>query len=290
MDPKAGMTVSLGTIGVSCTGALSGAVYALFKSQSPALMGFAAGINSGIAGLTFFGTHYNRLFMRFLHRSQRPPPLSRDPALREYVVSPALVLSLDTSQYAQRRARLGITSKQFNDLKYAHEHQDELAMIRRDRLLDTGVAGAIAGGGLNFWRRGARAIVPGVLTAGLACTLVQVAVNELAVQRIRYVAGTPTTALVSLTPSIPVASDSALPATSTSNPTAAPIVAVLHQPVEEKQAPKPAMERIVNALSYVIPLTKMDDKEYLGRLERKRTVLDEKIDRLSVELEGKSRR
>ncbi|ELU39630.1 hypothetical protein AG1IA_06338 [Rhizoctonia solani AG-1 IA] len=125
MDPKAGMTVSLGTIGVSCTGALSGAVYALFKSQSPALMGFAAGINSGIAGLTFF-------------------------ALREYVVSPALVLSLDTSQYAQRRARLGITSKQFNDLKYAHEHQDELAMIRRDRLLDTGVAGAIAGGGLNF--------------------------------------------------------------------------------------------------------------------------------------------
>ncbi|CAE6483904.1 unnamed protein product [Rhizoctonia solani] len=249
----------------ACTGALSGAVYALFKSQSPALMGFAAGINSGIAGLTFF-------------------------ALREYVVSPALVLSLDTSQYAQRRARLGITSKQFNDLKYAHEHQDELAMIRRDRLLDTGVAGAIAGGGLNFWRRGARAIVPGVLTAGLACTLVQVAVNELAVQRIQYVAGTPTTTLVSLTPSIPVASDSASPTTSTSNPIATPIVAVLHQPVEEKQAPKPAMERIVDALSYVIPLTKLDDKEYLGRLERKRTVLDEKIDRLSAELEGKSRR
>ncbi|KAF8688485.1 Molybdopterin binding protein, partial [Rhizoctonia solani] len=253
----------------ACTGALSGAVYALFKSQSPALMGFSAGINT---------------------KPTLPPPLSRVPALREYVVSPALVLSLDTSQYAQRRARLGITSKQFNDLKYAHEHQDELAMIRRDRLLDTGVAGAIAGGGLNFWRRGARAIVPGVLTAGLACTLVQVAVNELAVQRIRYVAGTPTTALVSLTPSIPVASDSASPTTSTSNPIATPIVAVLHQPVEEKQAPKPAMERIVDALSYVIPLTKLDDKEYLGRLERKRTALDEKIDRLSAELDGKSRR
>ncbi|KAG8684017.1 hypothetical protein FRC11_012732, partial [Ceratobasidium sp. 423] len=242
-----------------CVGALSGAIYALFKSQSPSLMGFAAGINSGIAGLTFF-------------------------AVREYVVSPALISSLDTPQYARRRSQLGITSK-FNDLKYAHDHQDELAIIRQDRLLDTSVAGAIAGGGLNCWRSGARAIVPGALTAGLACALVQAAANELAVQRIRYVAGTPIAAVLPLTKS--VASDS-LPATSSSTPHAAPITAVLHQPVE-KQPSKPALQRIVDTLSYVVPLTKLDDKEYLERLERKRDVLDEKIDRLSAELSGKSR-
>ncbi|CAE6351551.1 unnamed protein product [Rhizoctonia solani] len=264
MDPKAGTTVSLGTIGVSSVGALSGAVYAFFKSQSPSLMGFAAGINSGIAGLAFF-------------------------AVREYAVSPALVLSLDTPQYARRRAQLGITPKKFNDLKYVHDHEDELAVIRRDRLLDTGIAGAIAGGGLNFWRGGARAIVPGILTASLACTLVQVAANELAVQRIRYVAGTPTATVLPLTKSAPVTSDSTLPATSISSPTAMPIGAVLHQPVEEKQPPKPTLEKIVDVLSYVVPLSKLDDKEYLERLERRRTVLDEKIDRLSAELSGKPR-
>ena len=72
-------------------------------------------------------------------------------ALREYAISPALVLSLDTPQYARRRAELGITNK-LEDLKYAHHHQDQLALIRQDRLLDTGVAGAITGGGLNSWR------------------------------------------------------------------------------------------------------------------------------------------
>ncbi|KAJ1301113.1 hypothetical protein OPQ81_003528 [Rhizoctonia solani] len=262
MDPKAGTTVSLGTIGVSCAGALGGAIYALFKSQSPSLMGFAAGINSGIAGLTFF-------------------------AIREYAVSPALVLSLDSPQYARRRAQLGITSNKFNDLKYTHDHQDELAIIRQNRLLDTGVAGAIAGGGLNFWRGGARAIVPGALTASLACALVQVVANELVVQRIRYVAGTPTAAVLPLTKS--VSSDLALPATTSSTPQTAPITAVLHQPVEDKQTPKSTLQRIVDTLSYVVPLTKLDDKEYLARLERKRDVLDEKIERLSTELSGKPR-
>ncbi|CAE6505950.1 unnamed protein product [Rhizoctonia solani] len=255
MDPKAGTTVSLGTIGVSCAGALSGAIYALFKSQPPALMGFAAGINSGIAGLTFF-------------------------AVREYAISPALVLSLDTPQYAHRRAELGIPSNKLNE-------QDPLALIRQDRLLDTGAAGAIAGGGLNFWRGGARAIVPGALTASLACVLVQVAVNELAVQRIRYVAGTPTAAVLPVTKSMGL--DSRLPATSSSTPQTAPITAVLHQPVEEKQPPKPTLQRIVETMSYVVPLTKLDDHEYLARLERKRDVLDEKIDRLSAELSAKPR-
>ncbi|KAH7337622.1 hypothetical protein B0J17DRAFT_663643 [Rhizoctonia solani] len=262
MDSKAGTTVSLGTIGVSCAGALSGAVYALFKSQSPSLMGFAAGINSGIAGLTFF-------------------------AIREYAVSPALVLSLDTPQYARRRTQLGITSNKFNDLKYTHDHTDELSIIRQDRLVDTGVAGALAGGGLNFWRGGARAIVPGALTASLACALVQVAVNELAVQRIRYVAGTPTATVLPLTKSL--ASDTTLPATSTSTPQTGPITAVLHQPIEEKQPPRSTLQRIVDTMSYVVPLTKLDDKDYLTRLESKRAVLDKKINRLSEELSGKPR-
>ncbi|KAL5639733.1 hypothetical protein ACGC1H_006352 [Rhizoctonia solani] len=134
---------------------------------------------------------------------------------------------------------------------------------------------------------GARAIVPGALTASLACVLVQAAVNELAVQRIRYVAGTPTAAVLPLNQSVPL--DSRLPATSSSTPQTAPITGVLHQPVEEKQAPKATLQRIVETLSYIVPLTKLDDKEYLERLERKRDALDEKIDRLSAELSGKRR-
>ncbi|KAF8607327.1 hypothetical protein BDV93DRAFT_307447 [Ceratobasidium sp. AG-I] len=255
MDPTAGTTVSLGTIGVSCAGALGGAAYAFVKSQPPSLMGFAAGVNSGIAGLTFF-------------------------ALREYAISPALVLSLDTPQYARRRAELVIESPQHAQSdRIAYDSTDELRAIRQNKLLDTALSGALAGAGLNAWRRGPRAIIPGAITASLACALLQFAVNELSVQRIRYVAGTPVPAgILAAAPSTVPASPSTIAATRI------PVAVVLQPPPEDKPLPKPRSQKIVDTISYVIPLTRLDDKEYLERLEKKRDVIDGKIDRLHKEL------
>ena len=75
-------------------------------------------------------------------------------ALREYAISPALVLSLDTPQYARRRAELGIESPQhIHSYHSAYDSTDELRAIRQNKLLDTALSGAIAGAGLNAWRR-----------------------------------------------------------------------------------------------------------------------------------------
>jgi hypothetical protein len=70
-------------------------------------------------------------------------------ALREYAISPALVLSLDTPEYTRRRTELGIPSS----TTLALQPTDELRAIRQTRLLDTAISGVVAGGGLNFWRR-----------------------------------------------------------------------------------------------------------------------------------------
>ncbi|KAG8766471.1 hypothetical protein FRC12_006867 [Ceratobasidium sp. 428] len=238
MDPNAAITVSLGTLGTAFTGALGGASYALVKSQPPSLMGFAAGINSGIAGLTFF-------------------------ALREYVISPALVLSLDTPEYARRRTSLGISSPFPSSGSTAGTPSDELRAIRQTKLPDTAISGAVTGAGLNYWRRGARGIIPGATTAALACVFLQYLANELAVQRIRYVANTPT----------PVSVASTLQSTS----------ATITSPSVPTPPPKPLSQKIVDTISHVIPLTRLDDKDYLQRLEHRRDVLDGKIDRLQQE-------
>ncbi|KAG8743300.1 hypothetical protein FRC10_012263 [Ceratobasidium sp. 414] len=235
MDPDAAITVSLGTLGASFAGALGGASYALVKSQPPSLMGFAAGVNSGLAGLTFF-------------------------ALREYAISPALVLSLDAPEYARRRADLGIPSP-FPSASTPATSPDEFRAIRQNRLLDTAISGVVAGAGLNYWRRGARGIVPGATTAALVCTLLQYMANELAVQRIRYVANTLAPALASPTP----------------QPT-------LVTPPAPKTPPKPLSQKIVDTISYVIPLTRLDDTEYLQRLELKRDILNSRIDQLQRQL------
>ncbi|KAG9090521.1 signal transducing kinase of the PAK [Ceratobasidium sp. 370] len=258
MDPDAAITVSLGTLSTSFAGALGGASYALVKSQPPSLMGFAAGVNSGIAGLTFFGMVPSTIL--YLTLQCLTDPWTK--ALREYAISPALVLSLDTPEYARRRANLGIPSP-FPTASTSATPPDELGAIRQNRLLDTAISGAVMGAGLNCWRRGARGIVPGATTAALACTLLQYLANELAVQRIRYVANTLAPALIAPTPQ---------PTPVTITPPPAP------------STPKPLSQKIVDTISYVIPLTQLDDNEYLQRLEHKRDVLDGRIDRLQQQL------
>ncbi|QRV84864.1 hypothetical protein RhiJN_12880 [Ceratobasidium sp. AG-Ba] len=188
-------------------------------------------------------------------------------ALRD--ISPALLLSLDTPEYARRRVALGIPSpfpstRTLGDLSPA----DELRTIRQNKLLDTAISGAVTGAGLNYWRRGARGIIPGATTATLFCTLLQYAANELSVQRIRYVANRPAPGSV---------------ASPLSQPAPPPPTSAFSTNLT-KSAPKPLSQKIVDTISYVIPLTRLDDKEYLQRLEQKRDVLDGRIDRLQREL------
>jgi len=58
--------------------------------------------------------------------------------------------------------------------------------LRTNRLLDSGVAGAVTGGMLRGLKS-RRAIVPGAITASVACVLLQYACNEIGIARLRYI-------------------------------------------------------------------------------------------------------
>jgi len=102
--------------------------------------------------------------------------------LREFVVSPILVHALPWTQYAWRRHNLGI-SKTSDPPSKSQTYPD----LRKYKTLDTGLSGAIAGGALRGWKSGPRSILPGALTVGAICTLLQLAYNEAGIVRLHYV-------------------------------------------------------------------------------------------------------
>ncbi|KAG5649723.1 hypothetical protein H0H81_002367 [Sphagnurus paluster] len=47
--------------------------------------------------------------------------------------------------------------------------------------------GALAGGALRGWKSGPRAVLPGALTIGALCTILQMAYNEAGIIRLRFI-------------------------------------------------------------------------------------------------------
>ncbi|KAF5386664.1 hypothetical protein D9615_001564 [Tricholomella constricta] len=119
----------------------------------------AAAVNSGVTAVTFF-------------------------SLREFAISPLLVHTLSWPQYVRRRRELGI-----NDPSDPSLDPPTWSDLRKHKTLDTGISGALAGGALRGWKSGPRAILPGALTIGALCTLLQLAYNEAGIMRLRYVSG-----------------------------------------------------------------------------------------------------
>ncbi|KAG6809977.1 hypothetical protein H0H92_013826 [Tricholoma furcatifolium] len=103
--------------------------------------------------------------------------------LRELVVSPVLVRTLPWPQYARRRHEDGISDPNDPPPVGVPTWSD----LRKHNTLDSGLSGAITGGALRGWRSGPRAILPGALTIGAVCTLLQLAYNEASIRRVRYI-------------------------------------------------------------------------------------------------------
>ncbi|KIJ17464.1 hypothetical protein PAXINDRAFT_162321 [Paxillus involutus ATCC 200175] len=157
MDPSAPQTVMKGVAITSSLCGVTAGLYGAFKQRSPGNLFLLSAVNSGIAAATFF-------------------------SLREYIVGPALVLTLPGKQYRLRRHRLiyaaGGPTHDEPPLSWAD--------IRISRLLDSGISGALAGGILNTWKRGRRGLVPGLATGALVCSLLQWTSNEFDIIRISY--------------------------------------------------------------------------------------------------------
>ncbi|KAF9447262.1 hypothetical protein P691DRAFT_654045, partial [Macrolepiota fuliginosa MF-IS2] len=123
----------------------------------------AAALNSGITAAAFF-------------------------SLREFIVSPILVYTMPTEQYERRRRELGIdTSSPEAENKTSTTPNPQLSSMRGRKVLDSAVSGAATGALLRGWKSGPRAVLPGAITVGTVCTLLQLGYNEFGIQRLKYV-------------------------------------------------------------------------------------------------------
>ncbi|KIK59607.1 hypothetical protein GYMLUDRAFT_672988 [Collybiopsis luxurians FD-317 M1] len=146
-------SVLQGTLVTSAVCACGTGIHGIVTLQPNAtLRTVSAGINGGISGATFF-------------------------SIREFAISPFLVSTLPWSQYERRRK----TENQPHSLEELKRSD-----IRADRLLDSGVSGFITGGILRGFTRNFRGALPGAVSAGVLCTLLQYMYNESRVVRLEY--------------------------------------------------------------------------------------------------------
>ena len=76
--------------------------------------------------------------------------------VREYAVSPILVSSLQWAQYKRRKRELGLDGSQVDETSpVVPGAPQSFAELRLHKILDTSLAGAIAGGALNSLKRSA---------------------------------------------------------------------------------------------------------------------------------------
>ncbi|THG99445.1 hypothetical protein EW145_g7265 [Phellinidium pouzarii] len=121
---------------------------------------------------------------------------------------------------------------------------------------DTAITSALLGGAFNAWKRGLMAIPSGAFTAALACTTLQILVNELDVQRIRFVSARQGSASPSVASDISANSDSPSTSLETASTGAAE---------QSEQAPS-----FGQRLLGFIGITKVSEEEYLRRLKARR--------------------
>lgn len=128
---------------------------------------------------------------------------------------------------------------------------------------------------------GPRGVVPGVVTAAAACTAVQYLFNEARVTRIKWMYDRKQSTTLSSAPSRPFDSLSPSPPTSTDP------VATSEVPLESfPPQPKSLSDRAFNALSYVFPISRVPDDEYLASLRAKQTKVEAQLRETRRDLEG----
>ncbi|KAL5529676.1 hypothetical protein ACEPAG_5661 [Sanghuangporus baumii] len=173
-------------------------------------------------------------------------------SLREHVISPVLADTRSSSSQI-RNADQPLT----------------WSTMRIHHLEDSALTGALLGGVFNAWKRGPRGVLPGAFTASLACTALQLLVNELDVQRVRYVSRL----------SRPESSSTSASGFS----------------VSEAQNAQSATSTDANRSSFgervlaFLGITKVDDTEYIRRLKAKRDAHLARIRELETQIEEERR-
>nr|ODO01048.1 hypothetical protein L204_01773 [Cryptococcus depauperatus CBS 7855] len=232
-------------------GAITGASIGIVQAKNPYALSINMTVNTSIASLTFF-------------------------ALREYFVSPLLVAIEATPSHSIRLRQLEEKTlhgeKQDSSLFEADSMS--IGQIRTNRLLDSSLAGALAGGGLSSAFRGRATFVKAAFTSALITTALQFSVNQFRAWRLNYLADRPVASpLQESSPQV-----SAYPSSS---------FEALKSDLPASQNLPPALpERIMLNLSKFFPVRKLSNQEYLQTLEKKRTNINKRL----REIEDEERR
>jgi hypothetical protein len=167
--------------------------------------------------------------------------------------------------------------------------------IRLYNMADTAISAGLLGGGLNLVRRkppshinqcsvlmvyffhavGPRGLLPGVVTATLACSTLQLFFNEARVTRIKWMYDLSHKDLAARR-AHPMAVQ----------PEATPTLEPIPTPSEipPKPTSKTWSDRALGALSYVIPLSRIPDEQFLGDLHRRKVEVDRELEETQKQL------
>ncbi|KAF5389884.1 hypothetical protein D9757_003630 [Collybiopsis confluens] len=151
------------------------------------------------------------------------------------------------SQFHRKRNANNPGDKNTEDLNWSE--------IRTDRLLDSGVSGLITGGILRGFTRNARGILPGAISAGVLCTLLQYMYNESKIIRLEYLVYKRQTSQQA-------------PSGSTSSP------------VSQSSDAKPWAQRLLSTIG----ITSLSDEEYLASLKKQRDTHMKRITEIEHEM------
>ncbi|KAI0345345.1 hypothetical protein BDW22DRAFT_1354257 [Trametopsis cervina] len=240
MDSNAPGTVAKGTAITSLGAALVGGLYGAARRGNIRFVALSSALNGALVGSAFFG-------------------------LREFVVSPILVLNLSSPQYVRRKEEL--QNKKSKQIVQHHAQQLSWSDMRSHKLLDSSISGAATAATFSALAHGAAGVIPGVSTGAIVCSLLQLAYNEVGVRRIQYVSRK--LAERNITPEVAIVSETNSQKTYT----------VLPPP----EPSRPFWERFCE----YIGLAKVSDEEYLEKLKAKRASYLQQIAEIEAEREKK---
>jgi len=130
-------------------------------------------------------------------------------------------------------------------------------------VLDSAVSGTVAGGLLRALKSGPRAAVPGAITVGTICTLLQLGYNEVGIQRLKFISRGQNSEAVSRSTVMPQAKIDAEASEDTA------------------EQPSPWKEKVLS----IMGVRKVSEEEYLERLKVQRKHHLIRIQQLEQKLE-----
>ncbi|OWZ57632.1 hypothetical protein C349_03070 [Cryptococcus neoformans var. grubii Br795] len=240
-DSASPLFVLKGILATGTFGAITGASIGALQSKNPYTLGTNMTINMSIAGLAFF-------------------------TVREYLVSPLLLIIEATPSHSRRLLELQLSEKQRSKLPQVVS----IGQMRTDRVLDSALAGALTGGALSAAFRGRATFGKAAFTSALITSALQASANQLRVMRLSYLAKSQ--AKMSSLDTAP----------SEHEPTAKFDALKSSTPAPDPTSPS-LPERMMSSFTKILPVRKLSNEEYLATLEKKRADVDKRLKEIAEE-------